>query len=94
MNDPLTLAQADGIALAIVQRQERFAGEELHTSVMVVLLNYGEDQVPVACIGGEWSGVKADLQPGPSIPHCPNGHVLTETSTRPQTLGVVEARPL
>lgn len=89
MTDSLTLAQSAGIADAIVARQGKF-NELLHQSVMVVLLNYGDRFTQVACIGGEWSGIKDDLPRSSDIPHCPNGHVLTEASTGRKALGIVD----
>ena len=53
-------------------------------SVGVVLLNYGERYVDVTCIGGEWSGTKAEVFRHVGVPLCPNGHPLIETSNAPR----------
>ena len=53
-------------------------GDDVRMAVMTALFNAGAGFAPVACIGGEWSGLKSDLAPGPGIPTCPSGHVLTQ----------------
>ena len=79
MSELLTIREAEDIADAILWRQEYFEHEGLKQSVLVVLMNYGDRYVKVACTGGEWSGVKGVLV-GSGLPHCPNGHPLFETS--------------
>lgn len=86
----LTVQEASDIADRITQRRERWPDEDEHQGIMVVLLNCGDQFTPVACIGGEWSGTKAELTPGLGIPHCPNGHVLTESSAGRKQLGWVD----
>lgn len=75
----LTVKQVEDITDTIIQRQQRFQ-EELRDSIMVVLFNYGDKFTEVACLDGEWRGMKGDLQPRDGVPFCPNGHVLLETS--------------
>lgn len=67
---------------AFAFRQSHFAEEEPTTSLRVILANYGDHRTEVKCIAGEWSGIKAELTPGSGLPHCPNGHVLTEAPER------------
>ena len=88
MSEPITIEQAGKIAETVLFRQEKF-DETLEMSMMVVLLNYGNEFVKVVCTQGEWEGIKADLEPGPGIPACPNGHPLFETSGG-KRLGLVE----
>lgn len=85
----LSVHQANDIFERIAARRERFADEDEHTSFMVVLLNYGDHLTAVSCIGGEWSGVKADLTPRDGVPLCPFGHPLMESNAR-QRLGLVD----
>lgn len=82
----LTIDMAGEIADAIATRLDR--GEDVHMAVMTVLFNIGDRFAPVWCIGGEWSGIKAELLPSSGIPKCPNGHVLTEGLG--MTLGFIE----
>jgi len=88
----LTVHQAKQIADAYLARRERWgeAGEDETTSLLVVLLNYGDHLTPVACIGGEWTGTKGDLPASTGIPLCPNRHPLTE-SRKQFRLGLVES---
>lgn len=75
----LTVAQAKAIHDAYrYRRQEYHFSEDSEMSMLVVLLNAGAPYTPVRCVGGEWSGVKGDLPRQAGLPHCPNGHVLTE----------------
>jgi hypothetical protein len=86
----LTVIQADDIVSRFFERRGRFAEETEHTSLMVVLLNYGDHLTAVTCVGPErWSGTKADLTPRDGIPHCPNGHPLMESGNR-KRLGLVD----
>ncbi len=80
MSETLKVQEAEGIAAAILWRQEHWEGESLRQSIMVVLFNYGGQYVKVECVAGEWSGVKGDLESTGGIPKCPNGHVMFETS--------------
>ncbi len=84
----LTVHQANEIAQKVIARQAAH-DEDLHTSVMVALLNYGDHLTPVHCIAGEWSGTKGDLVPSSGVPVCPSGHVLVQVMQR-YRLGVVE----
>jgi hypothetical protein len=68
----------DGIVELIVHRQNAYPEEGLETSIMMVLVNYGNRFAPAFCVNGEWSGHKVDLISGSGIPKCPNGHVLFE----------------
>lgn len=88
MSDTLKVQEAEGIAAAILWRQEHWEGESLRQSIMVVLFNYGDQYVEVECTQGEWSGVKGDLE-GSGLPHCPNRHPLFEVS-RGKCLALVE----
>ncbi len=75
---------------AIVFRQDKF-DEDLRTSVAVVILNYGDKEVGVQCTKGEWHGTKGNLPKidSNSIPTCPQGHPLFETSVAPR-LGLIK----
>ena len=75
---PLTVNDYEQIAESIKYRQDTFE-EPFAMSVGVVIANYGSKYTPIACINGEWSGIKADLSSSGGLPHCPNGHVLLET---------------
>ena len=76
---PLSADTANDIANKIQKRQDRFSDEDFYTSIMVVLLNYGESSVRVGCTGSErWMGTKNELTPREGIPLCPNGHSLVE----------------
>lgn len=86
----LTLDDANEMADAIEYRQGHFENEDLRTSILVVVLNYGSKYTAVSCINGEWQGIKADLMPRDGVPHCPNGHVLVEVDGGKQ-LGLVDA---
>ena len=79
MSNKLTVDQAGEISDAMRFRQSHFSDEPLETSIIVVLLNWGDKYKSVVCTAGEWSGVKADLGLGEGLPHCPNGHPLFET---------------
>lgn len=89
----LTIDQAKDIWAKFVVRRERFPNETEEMSMMVVLMNYGDQFTHIHCIHGEWSGTKGMLQPSSGIPVCPNGHVLLESGNRvrlgfvPETLG-------
>lgn len=77
----------------ITTRVERIHAEhkyDLETCLGLVLMNYGQRYVKVKCVAGEWEGTKGDLEPGPGIPKCPNGHVLLETSDAPRLALVKE----
>jgi hypothetical protein len=67
----------------ISYRQENYT-EDLRTSIGVVLMNYGDGEVRVKCIGQEWSGTKSELGRRDGVPLCPNGHALFETSVAPR----------
>lgn len=86
----ISMKQAHQIADAISIRQEKFK-EDLHSSLMVVLLNCGDQFTRVTCLHGEWSGIKADLPATSYIPTCPNGHVLLEAKEGRKQLGWVDA---
>lgn len=73
---PLTIESAADLAYTIEARMAR--GDDLIDAVLTVLLNAGDRFAVVQCVAGEWSGTKAELEPGPGIPKCPNGHVLTQ----------------
>ena len=74
----------------ILKRQEKF-DEDLMMSVGIVIMNYGDSEVRVQCTGKEWRGTKGQLQEqkDDSIPLCPNGHPLFETSVAPR-LGLIQ----
>ncbi len=78
---PLTVEQAAAITDAFTARRDRFPQEGPATSLLVVLLNWGDHLTAVSCIAGEWSGVKGDIPHDPTVrvlPVCPNGHPLLE----------------
>lgn len=85
----LNLDQAKEIADVYFVRREAFHQETPLTSLLVVLLNYGDHLTQVHCISGEWTGKKGELQPRDGIPLCPNGHPLIE-SHKQLRLGLVE----
>lgn len=72
------------IANKIRNRNHKFPDEDFEMSLGVVLMNYGDEFVKVKCTGQEWSGTKADLNPNNTLPRCPNGHPLFETSVAPR----------
>lgn len=83
MNDFVrVLEQEDyeGIVELIEHRQMAFEDkEDLRTSILVVLLNFGNRFATVDCMMGEWSGLKSDLiSVDGGVPKCPNGHVCFE----------------
>lgn len=94
MSEKLTIAQAQDIANAVNARQHSYLNETLPTSIVVVLLNYGDRFTPVRCIRGEWSGIKDDLPRSEAVPVCPNGHVLLESNTGRKTLGLIDDEPM
>lgn len=75
----LTGPQAADIAEQFQHRRERFPDERTFDALMTVLLNFGDNLTPVACILGEWSGTKGELPRSAGLPLCPNGHPLLET---------------
>ena len=75
----LTVPQAADIAEQFQHRRERFPDERTFDALMTVLLNFGDNLTPVACILGEWSGTKGELPRSAGLPLCPNGHPLLET---------------
>lgn len=77
------ITEANIIVDKIMVRQAKF-NEELGMSIAVVLLNYGDGEVQVKCVGNEWAGSKKDLTPRNGIPLCPNGHPLFELSDAPK----------
>jgi len=77
----LNMEELMDMAESVAFRRSNF-DEPLETSVAVVLANTGDHMTEVACVNGEWSGVKGDLTAGPGIPKCPNGHVMTESPER------------
>lgn len=83
MHHNLNAEDIEKISDSIQYRRDRFQEESFNMSVGVVLMNYGDRQVQVRCIGGEWTGIKGDLTPRDGIPLCPEGHPLVETSTAP-----------
>ena len=85
---PLTVEDAERIAETVRIRRERWPDESLQQSIMVVVLNFGDHWTSVACINGEWTGQKRDLETGGGIPTCPNGHVMTEFNHK--VLGVID----
>lgn len=89
---PLSLDDVADIAERITRRQAQF-DETLGWSVGIVLMNYGDKYVTVDCTGGEWDGTKGDLAPTDSLPKCPNGHPLLETSTAPSLALVYPETP-
>lgn len=85
----LNLAQAQHLSSQFFTRRENWPDEDEKVSFLVVILNYGDHLTVINCTGGEWSGIKADLQPRDGVPLCPNGHPLTE-SNRQVRLGLVD----
>lgn len=90
----LTTEMANTIYSTVELRQARF-DETLHTSLMVVLLNYGDELTGVSCIGGDWEGTKAEAVKAPSgLPCCPvDGRPLLESAKR-WRLGLMPDTPL
>lgn len=90
MATTLTIEQARDLRARILARRERFPDEDEEMGFLVVVLNYGDHLTNVACIAGEWTGTKGELEPRPGggIPLCPSGHPLLEGPTR-QLLGLV-----
>jgi hypothetical protein len=78
--EPLTLETVDAIADKIRYRMDHFE-ETWDFALRVILFNYGSERTGVQCISAahNWSGTKADLSPRDGVPHCPGGHVMTET---------------
>ncbi len=75
--DGLKLRDLEMIVEALTERQSS-CQETLPFSMGIVLFNIGDRFTPVACVAGEWSGVKGDIPRAEGIPKCPNGHVMTE----------------
>ncbi len=75
--DALKVRDLDMILGALTERQDR-CQETWPFSMGVVLFNIGDRFTPVACVAGEWSGLKGDIPRSEGIPKCPNGHVMTE----------------
>lgn len=86
----LTLEQAQDLAGQFLTRLEKWPNEEIYTSFLVVILNYGDHLTAISCVSCKWNGTKSDLQPNDRIPTCPNGHPLTE-SNRQVRLGLVDS---
>lgn len=86
----ISVTDIEEIVNAIVYRQDNFE-EDLRTSVGVVILNYGDKEVRVQCTHGEWRGTKGELPKidAMSVPVCPQGHPLFETSVAPR-LGLIK----
>ena len=81
-HEVMGIEMADEISASIQFRQTKFDGEDLDTSIKVVLLNYGDNRRIAYCFNGEWSGPKSELvSVDGDIPHCPNGHVCTEDAS-------------
>ena len=78
----ITVDQARDLAARYFARRSRFVDEDEETSLLVVLLNFGDHLTAVSCIGGEWSGTKGELRPGNGIPVCPLGHPLLESDNQ------------
>lgn len=83
----LDIVDVKHIARKVQHRQQAFH-ESLERALGVVLLNYGDSQVKVRCVNGEWLGTKAEVVPrrgkGGGIPLCEHGHPLLETSEAPR----------
>jgi len=90
MSDELSIDEAQRIATAYFDRRNRWPGEDERMSLMVVLMNYGDQHTRVECVGREWSGTKGDLPPRDGVPLCPNGHPMFEVGPF-YRLGLVEA---
>jgi hypothetical protein len=89
-NRVLTLDDALDIAGRYLHRRDVILEEDETTSLLVVLLNYGDHLTKVSCIGGEWAGFKGQLIRGEGeIPHCPDGHPLIE-SVNQYRLGLIQ----
>lgn len=86
----LTLEEVRHFAGQYFTRRMLFPNEDELTSFIVVTINYGDHLTSVACIGGEWRGVKGDLhQENSSIPRCPLDHPLIESMEQTR-LGLVK----
>lgn len=68
----IDLAMAEDLSRIVRLRQNKFRDESLHQSVMVALLNYGDQRRIAHCISGDWSGPKSELAVHDSgLPLCP-----------------------
>ena len=81
--EKISVETAHEIASSIHFRQGNYLDEDLITSVVVVLLNYGEQYREVRCTNGEWSATKQEIPSSyRGIPTCPDGHPLFEEPNR------------
>lgn len=92
MDLPLRLDDAREFVKQYQRRRDRWPDEAEDAALLVMLLNFGDHLTHVACINGEWRGVKGDLTPRDGVPLCPNGHVMTEGFKR-RRLGFVDEPP-
>lgn len=76
--EPLNMKTLDMIIEAVETRHQNFPEEPGAMTLGLVLANIGDRFTPVACINGEWEGIKRDIPKNPGIPKCPNGHVMTQ----------------
>ena len=85
----MDMEMANEVAETVMGRLDR--GESLHTSLMVTLLNFGDELRGVHCISGDWSGTKAEVNVASSgLPICPqDGRPLLEDA-HGWRLGLIE----
>lgn len=74
----LSFEDIEMIVEAIERRRKNFPDEPKEMSIGLILANIGDRFTPVACVNGEWRGVKKDIPKGEGVPTCPNGHVMTQ----------------
>lgn len=87
---PLNVDEVHALAEKIVDRRSKLSDEDLMTSIMVVLVNAGDQFTPVRSIDDQWSGIKADLQvTDRGVPASPHGVPCTEAVSGRWTLGWV-----
>ena len=81
---PLTIEDVEMVLAAVRKRKRNFPTEPDDITWLLILLNIGDRYTSVTCIEGEWIGVKHEIEvPEPGgIPKCPNGHPLTQASTK------------
>jgi hypothetical protein len=87
---PFTLDDLANVVDSVQHRLDN--GDDLQTSIGVVLFNYGDRFATATCIAGEWTGEKHELPRTSGIPLCPNRHPLTQTAGK--TLALVDEEDL
>lgn len=78
----LTIEDVEMLLAAVRKRKENFPTEPEDITWLLVLLNVGDRYTSVTCIEGEWVGKKHEIPKTEGFPKCPNGHPLTQSSSR------------